>query len=165
MNPAAPAPTALDPLAQLRDIHLPPPIGWWPPAPGWWLLASAVLLAISVATYFIVRRRRQRRYRHVALRQLETIHAQWQQHGDQRVFLQNVNQLLKQVALAVFPAQQVAALSGDAWLRFLDSSVPQPQFDRIETRVLADLYRADTAPVQPEALRRAAEYWLRRHRC
>ena len=30
-----------DPLAELRDIHLPPEIGWWPPAYGWWILITA----------------------------------------------------------------------------------------------------------------------------
>jgi hypothetical protein len=34
-----------DPLAQLRDWHLPDPIQWWPPAPGWWI-SAAVFLAL-----------------------------------------------------------------------------------------------------------------------
>ncbi|MDP7406676.1 MAG: DUF4381 domain-containing protein, partial [SAR324 cluster bacterium] len=27
-----------DPLAALRDVHLPPAVSWWPPAPGWWII-------------------------------------------------------------------------------------------------------------------------------
>ena len=44
MQPAQP-----DPLAELRDIHLPGPIEVWPPALGWWLVAillSCALLAL-----------------------------------------------------------------------------------------------------------------------
>ncbi len=32
-----------DPLAQLRDLHLPQAVADWPPALGWWLLAGLVL--------------------------------------------------------------------------------------------------------------------------
>ena len=42
MNPDA------DPLAELRDVILPPDPSFWPPAIGWWLLAVlAVVLAVS----------------------------------------------------------------------------------------------------------------------
>src|SRR5690606_35110615 len=43
----------------LRDIHLPPPVGWWPPAPGWWILAGVLLLAIGAA--LVLRRAHRRR--------------------------------------------------------------------------------------------------------
>ncbi len=168
-TPSAAPPTnnlsANDPLAQLRDIHLPPPIEWWPPAPGWWLLAGTLLLMISVGIYVWRRRHKQRRYRRLALQAAKTNYAQWQQHGDALAYVQALNQLLKQTALQAFPAHQVAALNGDAWLSFLDSHLPAPQFNQTTTRALANVYQAQIESVEPESLQRAAEYWLRRHRC
>lgn len=36
----------MDPTAlPLRDIHLPPPVGWWPLANAWWWLLAAVMLS------------------------------------------------------------------------------------------------------------------------
>jgi hypothetical protein len=163
---AAPAQAgAADPLAQLRDIHLPAPVDWWPPAPGWWLLGILLLTLLGAALAWALRRHRRRRYRRIALREVDALYARWQQHRDARVFLQELNQLLKQAALSAFPAARVAALNGAQWLTFLDSTLPRPQFDRAATRVLADVYRAEPAPLQPDELRRAAQFWLRRHRC
>jgi len=50
-------------LSGLKDIHLPPPVGWWPPAPGWWLLAALGLLVLYSA-WRIWRKRRRRRALH-----------------------------------------------------------------------------------------------------
>jgi hypothetical protein len=158
------APSAADPLAQLRDIHLPAPIGWWPPAPGWWLLGVFILCAGSALIYFLLRRYKQRRYRRLALQNAKQIYAQWKQQRDPLAFIQALNRLLKQTALVAFPHRPIAALSGAAWLGFLDSNLPQPQFDQPATRVLADVYRNHVDTLQPEALLSAVEYWLRRHR-
>lgn len=45
---AVPAPAGDDPLAGLRDIHLPPDVPFWPPAPGWFALAGLVVLVLLV---------------------------------------------------------------------------------------------------------------------
>lgn len=165
--PAMPGIGPADPLAQLRDIHMPPPVDWWPPAPGWWLLGGALLVALGIAAYAALRRFRQRRYRRIALRRLDALHAQWRQHGDRSAFLRDLNHLLKQTALRAYPAERVAALHGAAWLRFLDSTLRTPQFDGAATQPLADIYSAPAgdAPLEADALRRAAAHWLRRHRC
>jgi hypothetical protein len=160
-----PTPPAADPLAQLRDIHLPAPVAWWPPAPGWWLLAGATLLLIGTVGYFLLRRYKRRRYRRLAQRAANTIYAQWQQQGDNLAFVQALNQLLKQTALVAFPGAPIAALSGTAWLQFLDSRLATPQFNRAETRVLADVYQTRIEHLQADAIQRAAEHWLRRHKC
>ena len=47
-----------DPLAELRDIHLPPEIGWWPPAYGWWILITALLTLTIFAIFFLVKQHR-----------------------------------------------------------------------------------------------------------
>ena len=114
-----------------------------------------------------MRRFRQRRYRRVARRRLAALYAQWQQHRDDARFLRELNQLLKQVALRAFPAPHVAALHGHAWLRFLDSTLRKPVFDDRALQPLADIYTPDAAaaPLEADALRRAAAHWLRRHRC
>lgn len=109
MNPA---------LSQLRDIHLPAPVSWWPPAPGWWLLAAVALLA-ALGLYARHRLRRRNRWRRLALSELARLR---QGHESQppAALLGELSVLLRRVAVSRFPRDEVAALSGDAWLAFLD---------------------------------------------
>jgi len=154
-----------DPLAQLRDIHLPPPIGWWPLAPGWSLLIAIAVVAFVIAGIWLARRYRQRRYRRFALQQLRALHIQWQTEHDDAAFAQAVNRLLKQCALAAFPRCDVAALSGAEWLEFLDRQLRKPRFTDPDLRALATLYQPTSPTLAADTLRVAAEHWIRRHRC
>ncbi|MET0377927.1 MAG: DUF4381 domain-containing protein [Spongiibacteraceae bacterium] len=156
---------AADPLAALKDIHLPPPVSVWPPAPGWWVLAGLLLLALIAAVWLGLRWWRRRAYRRVALQELRDLEAQWQQHRDDRQLQTDVNRLLKQVALAAFPRTQVAALHGPDWLQFLDAQLRQPVFAEPAMAGLAESYRATPVAVAPETLLRAARDWIRRHHC
>ena len=38
-------------LQQLRDIHVPDPIGFWPLAPAWWVMLTAFFLILLLALY------------------------------------------------------------------------------------------------------------------
>ena len=109
-----------NPLLELRDIYAAPQPPWWPPAPGWWLVA--VLLAIVL--FFLLRklwgyyqRWRQRRW---VLNYLAQLYAAYRTDQDQRSFAAEVSMLLRRVALSRFPPRDVAALSDEPWLSFLD---------------------------------------------
>ena len=157
--------TATDPLAALKDIHLPPAVGLWPPAPGWWIVGALVLFSIIFLITKLWQRWRARTYRRQALRQLQTIYAQWQRDQNDELFQQRVNQLLKQTALVAFPRAQVAALHGGTWLQFLDEKLREAIFSTPTLSALADSFRPHAEPVAAPALNDAAQRWIRRHRC
>jgi hypothetical protein len=157
--------TATDPLAALKDIHLPPAVGVWPPAPGWWIAGALLLFSVIFLIAKLWQRWRARTYRRQALRQLQSIYGQWQHDQNDELFQQRVNQLLKQTALAAFPHTQVAALHGETWLRFLDEKLRKAIFSTPALRAFADNYRARAEPVAASVLHDAAQRWIRRHRC
>jgi hypothetical protein len=106
-----------DALANLRDIHLPEAVAFWPPAPGWWL-AGALLIATG---WFVHRwlRARRRSLRRAALRELAAIEAGYAVEPDVELLATGLSTLLRRVAVARFPRRDVAALHGNAWIRFL----------------------------------------------
>lgn len=120
---AAPAAstTAVDPLAELRGIHLPQAVGFWPPAPGWWGLA-AVLVACTIATTIVVKRRRHSVVRH-ALRELDGL-ARTAPDADLQTLATRLSALVRRVALLRFGRRRVASLHGRAWQEFLAETAP-----------------------------------------
>jgi hypothetical protein len=143
--PAAPPPAA-DPLAGLRDWHLPAPVDWWPPAPGWWLLAGLALGAVGLGWTWWWRRRRRGAAVRAALARLAVLRAELAADGDERHFTAAVSQLLRRLALTRYPRAEVAGLAGAAWLAFLDASGGGTDFSQGPGRVLAERqYRAPAA--------------------
>jgi len=142
-----------DPLAALHPLHTPAPIGWWPPAPGWWLVAVLLLVMLSVIGWWH-RRSARRRAALTELRQLE------RSDVDAARFTARLNQLLRRVALSCFPRDQVAALSGTDWLRFLDAHGGNGFYSG-PGRVLATAPYAPDSPCDRAALLALARQWIR----
>jgi hypothetical protein len=113
-----------DPLAQLRDIHLPDPISWWPLAPGWWLLAIIGIAGSVIAGRLLVKRYKNRSYRRQALAQLKRL-----DHSDCQQRLIAVFELLRQVALSAYPQGNFASLAPNEFVHFLQSSSGKPLFN------------------------------------
>lgn len=159
-----------DPLASLRDIHLPAPVSAWPPAPGWWVLA-ALLLGVGLIAGWVWRRWRRRRYRRAAVRALKISYAAYQSSGqsggDASDYLRDASRILKQAALAGFPRDRVAALHGEAWPVFLVESGGDAALQGPVGELLAAVYRpsVEADPEQVRQLQRLLEEWLRSHRC
>lgn len=179
MNGVPSVPTALplesDPLAALRDWHLPDAVSWWPPAPGWWLVVGLILALMVIALrWWRVRRRRSAPAR-AALAELAALRSRHTDSGDGRSFGAAVSVLLRRLALARYPRDQVAGLAGPRWLAFLDRTGGAGAFTQGPGRVLAEVpYRpcrgSDTAPGdgmapgrEPAGLAELAEHWIRAH--
>jgi len=116
-------------LQHLHDIVVPAPPAWFPPAPGWYALGFSLSLLL---VYFLLRRYRhyrQNHYRRQALRELDELKQQWQQNRPAAQWLPRLPVLLKRAALAAYGRQQVAALSGTQWLRFLDRTAGKTLFN------------------------------------
>lgn len=137
-------PTEADPLAALREWHLPDPVPWWPPAPGWWLLAGlALLFGFIVLRRWWARRRRTAPAR-AALVELVALRGLVASEVDDRRFTSRVSALLRRLALARYPRDQVAGLAGTRWLDFLDRTGGAGDFSRGPGRLLAEIpYRRE----------------------
>lgn len=160
---AAPAMPA-DPLAGLRDWHLPDPVSWWPLAPGWWVLAGLVLAATLFAVGAWLARRRRTAAARAALSRLTTLRAELKSQGDARRFAAAVSEVLRRLALARYPRERVAGLSGAEWLNFLDSTGGGGGFSTGAGRVLAEApYRAPGAAynLDSNGLAELAAHWIR----
>ena len=170
MNPSPPL--RYDPeQLPLHELQLPDPITWWPPAPLWWLLL-ALLLVGGVLLWLLFGRLRsgwrpllhRRRLRHRALAQLHQLAQEYHHHGDAASYVRQLSILLRRTALALAPRRQVAGLTGEAWLAFLDQPLAatpeQGGFCHGVGRVLLEApYNPHCTPDVP-ALAALAEVWV-----
>ena len=123
----------------LRDLHLPEAIGWWPLAPGWWLLIGLAAVGLALLLRQYLRRRARGAARRHALQQLQDLTAEYEQHRDAVRFSSALSELLRRTMLAYAPRQEVAGLTGDAWLAWLDRDLDAPRFQTAAGRKLLEM--------------------------
>jgi len=162
--------TAADPasLENLFDIVVPPPVPWWPPAPGWFVLGGVLLVLVFWGAWRAWRRWRAAAYRRAALAEWRQLKTHAADPGHREAALRQLPELVKRTALAAFPREAVASLSGTEWLRFLDRTGHTDAFTHGRGRLLPELAcdpqlapRLDTAAV--EDLFRTVRRWIRGH--
>ncbi|MCK0198546.1 DUF4381 domain-containing protein [Ancylobacter sp. 6x-1] len=140
-------------LSRLADIAVPPPVPWWPPAAGWWMIAAALLAALLILIAAGIRHWRRDAYRRAALAELSGLGS-----GADAAAISDV---LKRTALAAYPRQTVASLTGSAWLAFLDRTGGTNDFTE------AGGFAASVSGVRASsdnALLAAGRRWVKRHR-
>jgi hypothetical protein len=141
-------------LDHLHDFYQPPPPSWMPQTIGWYIVFGLLALLAVWAAWRMLMRWRHNRYRREALRELE--------HTE----VSGIPVLLKRVALAAWPREQVAPLSGESWLQFLETHGGKGAFAKDTGRLLVELDYHQAAPTDADehAIREAAGDWIRRHR-
>lgn len=129
----------MDPNAiPIRDLHLPAAIGWWPLAPGWWV----VIVLLGVGLVFLLRKwlysySRGAARRH-ALRQLDLYSRDYLSHLNGVLIGTQLSELLRRTMLAYAPRADVAGLTGEAWLEWLDYGLDRSHFVAGDGRVLIE---------------------------
>lgn len=148
----------------IDEIMLPEAIGWWPSAPGWKVLGAVVTAWLLLRVFRIVRYWWRNRYRRDVLRQLQQA---LQQDNEQA--LGALPFYLKATALQAYPRADVASLSGEDWLDFLDAHYTGPRFSEGTGRKLLalsylprDQWQLDDA--ERSTLIRMVQDWISKHR-
>lgn len=158
----------------LAPLILPEPISYWPLAIGWWLL-GLLFASLLVASYTLYQRQQHRQttaptaldaqhsLKLSTLQQLQLLAppvanlstAQW---------LQQLNQLLKRVAMTRYAEQQPHTLTGRDWLAFLDSRCPSAGLTRwmilVEGPYKANCQLSLSAQ---QALYQSVTHWINKH--
>ncbi|CAM2853197.1 DUF4381 domain-containing protein [Moritella viscosa] len=150
----------MDPLAQLKDIHLPAPVSTWPLSLYWWLAIIAVLLIIGLAIYAVFRYIEKSKLTRLALAEL----TQLQQQGCK---VNDLHHLLKRIVLASFPRETAASLHGKSWLSFLDQQASSKkrvftEFSNNSASWILDLYSAKPNMIAESSHFETCQNWIKR---
>jgi hypothetical protein len=130
----------MDPaLIPLRDLHLPDAVGWWPLAPGWWLLVAVLLVALAYGLHAAYRRWRHNAPRRYALRELKRVRSEYDRGIDSVTLGKELSELLRRAMLAYAPRNEVAGLTGETWLEWLDRGLDDRPFTKGAGRILESL--------------------------
>ncbi len=149
-------------LGDFVEVVSPDAISWLPQTAGWRWLGLLVLLAVLYRGLKILRRWYHNRYRREATARIMDL----LDDPDRPTGAGEVNHLLKLTALAAFPREQVARLSGPDWVEFLNRQCPQPAFTAQQAELLGSgSYRLEPlGRVARQDLLAASLAWIREHR-
>jgi hypothetical protein len=142
------------PLDKLHDFYRPPAPAWTPQTAGWYVLFVITGVLVIWMAVHQVRGWFANRYRRAALRELDVLSPN------------EFSGLLKRTALAAWPRERVASLSGTEWLKFLNEAAGDETFhsspaDRIEEIALQSVALSKE---DEHALKETVATWIRRHR-
>lgn len=146
------------------EIIAPEPAPFEPRTVGWYLLGGLVLIGLGFSLLRLVRSYRRNQYRRLSLRELRALSAQMSR--DRMATLPKLPLLLKRVALAVYPRERVAKLSGEPWFAFLEEQAPgaiSPAGKDALLQILRGTLGDVPASVDHE-LFESIRRWVRRHR-
>lgn len=112
----------------LRDLHLPEMTGWWPPAPGWWFVIALAVCGLAYLAWRAFCRFQRNAARRRALSQLRYLKAEYSWTGDAISLCLRLSKLLRRAMLAYAPRDEVAGLTGEHWLAWLDRGMESRAF-------------------------------------
>ena len=142
-------------LAQLKDIHTPEAIGAWPLAFGYWIALVIVILLIALLIHVYRTKKKQSLVKQAALIEL----SQLETNANPEFAIQ-VNALLKRAALSYLPRDKVAAIDGEPWYQFLDTTLPTAQRGKFGKLLNQRYSKQGLSEQDKQQLKTLAKDWL-----
>lgn len=153
----------LQPLANLRDIHVPSAVSFWPLAPGWYGLLVLLLLCLIILYRVIKKYNHNKRPKQQALQLLTAYEQAYQKEGNSALAAASVSELLKRVALQYCQRREVASLQGDAWIQFLIESSKGLDFNQVRNELIEIPYKPQSDGDLPTLFALSRE-WIKQRR-
>jgi hypothetical protein len=163
-----------DPLAELRDIHLPPAVSWWPPAAGWWLLLLIMaLLVVAVIWWKRSCKALENKpviYSHgetidAAIIELSQLEEAIRAGEDTIMIMAGLSRLLRRTAVQLSADQSdVAGMTGEAWLQWLDAQWHEDEFCKGAGRELIQAPYRSESDIEIRTVAGVCHGWLEAQR-
>ncbi len=147
-------------LQQLKDIHLPPAINAWPLAPGWIALYVIGLVMVGYIFYVCYQRAKQKITVKFATAKLKHLRELLSDNPNQVNVAAEVSTLIRRTALHYYHREEIAGLTGSAWLDFLNRSGNTMQFTLETGRLLIDAPYQKNSATDLAPLFDLAQAWL-----
>lgn len=108
-------------------------------APGWWALLAIMAASLVWLMYQSLQRWRAGKPRRAALRQLGRLKKAYQHSGNAQRLGIGLSELLRRAMLAYAPRSEVAGLTGQPWLHWLDAGLDEKAFSEGSGKMLESL--------------------------
>lgn len=144
----------MDPLEQLKGIHLPEQIHHWPISIGWWMILIIIVTVITVIARKIINKRQLFKVQKQALTALSS---------DKQLSTEQILAQLKWTCMHYFNRSDVAAKHGEELLNFFISKLaPQHQleFRAKAADALTQCYRKSSVDTYATDFQQAALLWI-----
>lgn len=152
----------MNPLDELKDIHLPASVDWWPLAPGWWGLATLTLMVLALV---VLKRSRSRKHRQLTQAAIVSLNQLAQDKSlDNTEWLKALSSLLRQIVINFHGREAGAGLVGEDWLAYLDQQGGGQGFSQGVGQVIASQPYQQASDYDREALLRLVHQWIKRQR-
>jgi len=147
----------------LGGLFEPKPVTFSFDTPGWYVLAALLLLTGVVLLIKWRQHRIKNAYRRRALKAVKKLETQFVQQPGQNFTVQ-VMAIVRVAAMDAFGRRQVASLTGDAWLRFLESKGKNTKFTVYDKVIQKAVFQ--DKPVekkQTAAIIELSKKWIKTH--
>lgn len=146
-------------LSQLKDIHLPQPIALWPIAPAWLAVYFLCIIFLAYLVYAGYKAQRKKYIVHFALAKLNELEKLMAENPKLNGALE-ISTLLRRTALHYYPRENIAGLTGQAWLSFLNQSGNMSAFNGEEGKLLTEAPYRKNELTDLTPLFSSAKTWL-----